>query len=140
MGEIEIKTVKNADNTDIDQLKTLYIDAGWWDEKIDGADPGLVQKIIDGSFCFMAATLNGRIVGMGRSISDGVSDAYIQDVAVLNEFRGRGFGILIMDEIVKFLKSRNIGWIGLISESRSVSFYDKYGFSRMENCVPFIYT
>jgi len=133
--KIEIKIVKTAD---IKQLIELYKDAGWWKEENDGTDPSFIQKIIEGSFCFAIAVIEDKIIGMGRSISDGVSDAYIQDVAVLREFRGQRIGVKIMDEIIKFLKNKNITWIGLIAEPNAVSFYDRYGFSRMENYVPFL--
>jgi len=135
MKNITIQIIKTAN---IEQLIAIYKDAGWWKEENDGIDPSFIQKIIDGSFCFATASHEGRIIGMGRSISDGVSDAYIQDVAVLRDYRGKGIGKMIMDEIVNFLKSKKITWIGLIAEPNAVSFYDKYGFSRMQNYVPFI--
>ena len=133
MGNIKVKLVTDAD---AEQIKGLYKEAGWWDEKIDN-DPNLIKKIIKGSFCFAAAFINDRIIGMGRAISDGASDAYIQDIVVLKEFRGKGIGVLIMDELIKHLKSKNIDWISLISEPDTVLFYQKYGFSQMTNFLPF---
>jgi len=126
-----------AANTNIEQLKCLYKDAGWWSED-DNTEPDLISKLMQGSFCFAVASINDSLVGMGRAISDGVSDAYIQDVAVLSKFRGRGIGILIMDELINYLKSKKINWIGLISEPKAHSFYQRYGFSRMAGYVPFI--
>ena len=133
--KIEVKIVKTAD---IPQLIALYKDAGWWKEENDGVDPNFIQKIIEGSFCFAVAVKNEKIIGMGRSISDGVSDAYIQDVVVLKELRGNKIGVMIMEEIIKYLKSNNITWIGLIAEPGAVSFYDRFGFSRMKDYVPFL--
>jgi len=130
---LEVKIVKTADT---EQLKFLYEEAGWW-SKEDNNDPDLIRKIIQGSFCFAVASIGDKLVGMGRTISDGVSDAYIQDVAVLNGFRGRGIGVLIMDELIKHLKSKNINWISLISEPKAVSFYQRHGFSQMTDYVPF---
>ena len=130
----EIKIIKTAP---LDDLIILYKDAGWWSEENDGVDPNFIQKIIDGSFCFAVAYHDDKIIGMGRAISDGVSDAYIQDVVVLSEHRGKGIGVQLMDAIIDFLKSKGIGWISLISEPKAVSFYDRYGFKRMEGYVPF---
>ncbi|MCL2374040.1 MAG: GNAT family N-acetyltransferase [Treponema sp.] len=131
--EIKVEITQRADT---EQLKSLYREAGWWNEG-DDADSDLMNKIIQGSFCFAVASIGGKVIGMGRAISDGVSDAYIQDVAVLNELRGRGIGVLIMDEIIKYLKSKNVNWIALISEPKAVSFYERYGFSRMTDYMPF---
>ena len=128
--------VEITENADIEQLKCLYKEAGWWSED-DDTDPDLMNKIIQGSFCFAVASIGDKVIGMGRAISDGVSDAYIQDVAVLSELRGKGIGVLIMDEIVKYLRNKNINWIALISEPKAVSFYQRYGFSQMTDYKPF---
>ena len=133
---IEVKILEAADTEQLKSLKSLYEEAGWWSEE-DNNDPDLILKIIQGSFCFAVASINGALIGMGRAISDGVSDAYIQDVAVLNNFRKRGIGVLIMDELIKHLKSKNINWISLISEPKAVSFYQRYGFSPMADYAPF---
>jgi len=133
--EIKVNITKTAD---IEQLKQLYREAGWWNEEIDNTDPDLINKIIQGSFCFAVASIDGKIVGMGRAISDGVCDSYIQDVMVLNEFRGRGIGDMILGEIIKYLKDKKISWISLVSEPEAVSFYQKYGFSQMTGYTPFI--
>ncbi|MCL2186279.1 MAG: GNAT family N-acetyltransferase [Treponema sp.] len=131
---IKIEIIKTA--ADKEQLKNLYREAGWWNES-DNADPDLINKIIKGSFCFVTASLENKLIGMGRAISDGVCDSYIQDVAVLNEFRGKGIGKMIMDELTDYLKSKNITWITLVSEPAAVSFYQKYGFLQMNNYIPF---
>lgn len=64
-------------------------------------------------------------MGMGRSISDGVSDAYIQDVVVDKDFRRQGIGEAIIHRIVQFLLEHNIRWIALISEPGQKSFIAK---------------
>jgi len=135
LDNVQIRIVKQADTN---QLMKIYKDAGWWSESNDSVDPDFIQKIVQGSFCFAIALYKGNIIGMGRSLSDGVSDAYIQDVAVLKKYRGKGIGVLIMDEIIHHLKCHGILWIGLVSEPRAVSFYDRYGFTPMPDHVPFI--
>lgn len=135
MENVKLRVVKTAD---LNQLIDLYKDAGWWSDENDGADPVFIQKIIEGSYCFVIAEYNSLIIGMGRAISDGVSDAYIQDVAVHSKYRGKGLGKLIMDEIISFLKFNGISWIGLISEPKAISFYQRYGFSEMSDYKPFL--
>ena len=131
--EVKTEIVRTAD---IEQVKHLYKHADWWSDD-DNTDPDFIKKIIQGSFCFAAASINNKLIGMGRAISDGVSDAYIQDLVVLDEFRGRGIGVLIIDELIKYLKSKNVNWISLISEPKAVSFYQRYGFSQMTDYMPF---
>ncbi len=55
---------------------------------------GDLPRLIRGSFLFAVAVdrKTGHAVGMGRVISDGVSDGYIQDLVVLPEYRKTGIG------------------------------------------------
>jgi len=72
------------------EIIALYKQAGWWKDSSD--NPELVNRIIQGSHCFIVVSTKNRIIGMGRAISDGASDAYIQDVMVDNSFQGQKIG------------------------------------------------
>jgi len=119
-----------------EQIMVLYRAAGWWEEGND--DAGLVAAIIRNSHCFLAVLEDNRIVAMGRAISDGVSDAYIQDVTVRPDHRGRGIGSKIVRRLVRRLTDDGIGWIGLIAENDSLEFYRRLGFSVMSRSVPMV--
>jgi aralkylamine N-acetyltransferase len=120
----------------IDQLIILYQEAGWWSAEIDSRD--LLKGIISGSQCFCVAMIENKIVGMGRSISDGVSDAYIQDVTVAASFRRKGIAGRIVTELIKKLEADGIGWIGLIAENGSAEFYRSLGFDPMPDSTPML--
>lgn len=109
---------------------------GWWGEAPD--DPDLAARIIAGSHCFMIATGGSEIVGMGRALSDGVSDAYIQDVTVAKTYRGQGIGTCIIEKLVERLHQDGLEWIGLIAEKNSYQFYERLGFKKMPNAVPML--
>ncbi len=136
MEKIEYKVVRKANR---DQLIMLYKDAGWWSEENDEADPAFVDKIIEGSFCFVIALSGEQIIGMGRSISDGVSDAYIQDVVVHSSLRGQGIGKGIINTILSFLSDKGLSWIGLISEPGAEHFYESLNFEVMQNFTPYLW-
>ena len=76
---------------------------------------------------------------MGRVLSDGVSDAYIQDLVVLPEYRKKGIGKKLITDLIQYCKSKNISWIALISEPNQEEFYKKIGFKEMANYTPFKY-
>jgi aralkylamine N-acetyltransferase len=119
----------------IEQITWLYRSQGWW----NGADnPELVLRIIQGSHCFMIARDDREIIGMGRSISDRTSDAYIQDVTVKKNFRGQGIGTHIIRMIINRLQMDGVFWIGLIAEKGSHGFYETIGFKPMINSTPMI--
>ena len=112
----------------------LYRLQGWWEEP--GAhDPGLAGAIIRGSHCFYIASHEGRVVGMGRAISDKASDAYIQDLIVHPEFRGKGIGTRMVQELVGRLQRDRLGWIGLVAEAGTWDFYRRIGFADMPGSV-----
>lgn len=112
----------------------LYRLQGWWEKPADH-DPELAGAIIRGSHCFVIAVQQGRLVGMGRAISDRASDAYIQDLTVHPEYRGRGIGTRIVRELVGRLKDDGLGWIGLVAEAGTWNFYRRIGFADMPGSV-----
>ena len=98
----------------------------------------MIRLIVAGSHCFVVARREGRIIGMGRAMSDRASDAYIQDVTVLDAFRGRGVGTGIVRELIRRLEEDGIHWIGLIAERGSHPFYESLGFTIMDGAVPLL--
>jgi len=135
MEDITYHVVKESDNA---RILELYRAAGWWQTDDNPRYLETVKGIIANSFCFVIAKKSDAIIGMGRAISDGVSDAYIQDVTVAAAERGKGIGKGIIRELVKFLKERDIQWIGLISEPGYERFYGNLGFSVMQSYTPFL--
>ncbi len=133
--DIQYSIVKK---TDREQIIELYKQAGWWYNG-DDDDVSFVDKIIESTFMFAIAKDGEKIVGMGRALSDGVSDAYIQDVTVRMEYRKKGIGAGIIRMIVNELKKRKIGWIGLISEPGAEKFYQELGFDIMKGHTPYIF-
>ena len=134
--EIEIKVIADVDRV---AVKRLYQDAGWWEENDETADGcAWIDILVRQSFCFVGAFCGAELIGMGRAVSDGVSDAYIQDVVVLKKFRRAGIGNKIIEKIIQFLQSRRIGWIGLIAEPGTQQFYQRLGFDPMEGYTPML--
>jgi len=135
-GGVEIREVTAWEP---EEIVSLYRSAGWWEEVRD--DPAEIPEIIRGSLVFVVAVdrESGRAVGMGRAISDGVSDAYIQDLMVLSEYRGRGIGTAILRRILRACRRHGIGWIALIAEKGSGDFYRPLGFGVEEGDLPMMY-
>ncbi|HQO10532.1 MAG TPA: GNAT family N-acetyltransferase [Clostridiales bacterium] len=133
--DIKYSIVKSADPV---QIRDLYMQAGWWNKENDSKDD-YVATIIKNTYLFAIAEADGRIIGMGRAISEGVSDAYIQDVTVLKEYRKKGIGSRIIQILVDKLRSDNISWIGLISEPGAEKFYTDLGFEEMKGYTPFLF-
>ena len=132
---VDVRLVKAWDPQ---QIVMLYEAGGWWKEDYD---PAGIPALINGSFLFAVAVDNtsGTAVGMGRVISDGVSDGYIQDLVVLPEYRGSGIGRQLVSLLVQSCRERGIEWIGLVSNPGCEDFYTGLGFVRMEGFIPLLY-
>lgn len=118
----------------------LYKDAGWWSESYEN-DKSFINNIVKNSFLFVAAFDDAdQMIGMGRALSDGCSDGYIQDVVVLKGFRNRGIGQDIIKFLIKHLKNSGVDWIGLIGEPNTKLFYKHLGFKELKEHTPMILT
>ena len=131
-------TIRLVDTWSEDDIMHLYRAGGWWK---DGYDPKSLPDLIRGSFAFAVAIdqRTGHAIGMGRVLSDGVSDGYIQDLVVLPEFRKKGIGKEIASVLVKKCTGAGISWISLIAEPGTERFYLPLGFSPMEGYVPLLW-
>jgi spermidine synthase len=115
----------------IEAIVSLYEAGGWWEESPHAR--AIIPATVTGSFCFMIAReAGGRVVGMARAISDGVSDAYIQDVVVLKECRGRGVGRELVRRVRDWCAERQLEWIGLVAEPGTTPFYEELGFEVLD--------
>ena len=134
-GAILVSLVQSWDESEI---VCLFKAGRWWKDEYDPAE---IPTLINGSFAFAVAsdTTTGHAIGMGRVISDGVSDAYIQDLVVLPSYRGKGIGTQIASLLVEHCKKAGLSWIGLIAEPDSEEFYVPLGFERMPGHIPMIY-
>jgi len=135
LPQLIIKTIKSASKKD---LIRLYKEAGWWDTSYY-KHPEFLNHIVEDSAVFVGAFWEKNLIGIGRALSDLASDAYIQDVTVLKEFRGKGIGRKIIQTLIKKLKENGVDWIGLVAQPGTSSFYEELGFEVLKDHVPLKY-
>jgi ribosomal protein S18 acetylase RimI-like enzyme len=121
------------------QIAEMYRSQGWW-QPHDDDRKCLIPRMIIGSQCFVIAMDGDTIVGMGRALSDGISDAYIQDLTVKKDRRNQGIGRKILLALLERLRADGISWIGLIAEPGSCDLYSHAGFRMMKESVPMLMT
>jgi len=134
-GDIRIEFVNFWEE---EQIVELYRSEGWWKDFMDKSG---IPDLIRGSYLFALAidTATGKPIGMGRVISDGISDAYIQDLVVLPEWRKKNAGGMIVSALIERCISSGISWIGLIAQPDTDAFYRSIGFEPMAGHVPMLY-
>jgi ribosomal protein S18 acetylase RimI-like enzyme len=81
---------------------------------------------------------DGDAVGCGRVVGDGGVYFYVQDVIVLPELQGLGWGARIMDAVMRYLdaSARPGSFIGLMAAEDVEGFYRRYGFDRRPDDRP----
>ncbi len=81
--------------------------------------------------CFVLS--EGRLVGAGRAVADGIDCSYLCDVAVHPDFQGQGLGKAIIEK----LKELSAGHrkIILYANPGKEGFYRKLGFLRMRTAM-----
>jgi GNAT superfamily N-acetyltransferase len=123
---------------DVEQIVELYRSEGWWK---DFMDKSRIPELIRVSYLFALAIdiSTGKPIGMGRVISDGIADAYIQDLVVLPEWRNKNAGRMIVSALIEQCISNGISWIGLIAQPGTDAFYTSLGFEPMAGHVPMLY-
>jgi len=132
MKDVRFKIVRTLP---VSTVVGLYKEAGWWKE--GRRSRAVIPRMIRGSFCFIVAfSRENEIVGMGRAISDGASDAYIQDVVVRKTLRGKGIGKEIVSRLSRHCASKGLEWIGLVAEPGTTPFYGSLGFKELKGYVP----
>jgi len=113
----------------------LYRAAGWFGPSDPAPELGIM---IANSFAISAAfDPAGRLIGMARALSDGVSDAYILDVVVDPAHRSQGVGRAIVSRLAEHLASFGIDWIVCIGVPGTEAFYRAAGAVPMDGHTAF---
>ena len=104
-------------------LKDIYWAAG---RTIDE-----VQTSIEHSFCF-GIYLDDKQIGFARVITDYVVFAYLMDVFIVEEHRGKGYSSLLIENMMTEPVLRNIK-IWRLATKDAHFLYRKFGFNELAN-------
>ena len=90
-----------------------------------------VQTTIASSFCF-GVFLNDEQIGFARLTTDYVVFAYLMDVFIIDEHRGKGYSTVLMKAIMNEPKLSKIK-IWRLATSDAHFLYEKFGFKALAN-------
>lgn len=76
---------------------------------------------------------DGSMVGFARAFSDGVSDAYLGDVFVLGQHRGRGLSKGLLAMMIDEGPGRSFRWMLVTSDAHGL--YSQFGFEAPDQRV-----
>jgi ribosomal protein S18 acetylase RimI-like enzyme len=118
----------SIDGLDWNELSALYDAAPLGNKNPRGLKTAFTNSMFK---CFLYE--DGKLVGVGRALADGVDCAYICDVALLPSHQGLGLGKQIVAKLLDL--SRGHKKIILYAVPGKESFYKKLGFKRMSTAM-----
>jgi GNAT superfamily N-acetyltransferase len=118
---IEVDDAK--DRIDREEVHRFISEVSYWAK---GRPRETQDRLIDEASRVVGLYHEDRQVGFCRAFTDGVSVAYLADVYVLAEYRGRGLGEELVREMVENGPYAGVKW--LLHTSDMHSLYRKFGF------------
>ena len=119
-AELEIST--DAARLDIDLIHR-FLETSYWAK---GRRRSVVERSIRNSLCF-GAYLAGRQVAFARVVSDRAVFAYLMDVFVVPEFRGRGISKTLLRSVLSHPDLQNLR-VFLLATRDAHDLYSQFGF------------
>jgi len=119
---------------DIDLIH-LFLTRTYWAE---GISKEIIRRSIEGSLCFgvyendKQAVTAGRQVGFARMITDKATFAYLADVFIIEEYRGRGLSKWLMEVIMSYPDLRGLRRM-ILATKDAHGLYKQFGFTPLIN-------
>jgi GNAT superfamily N-acetyltransferase len=116
----------DAERIDVEAAWDFLSQHAYWGRWRTRAD---FERQLAGSWrvvgCYDAGS--GRMVGFARALSDGVGLAYLGDVYVLPEHRGRGLGKRLVEVMIEEGPGADFRW--LLHTADAHGLYERFGFA-----------
>ena len=116
---------KFNEKVSVKALADLRESVGWNRMEREYANPLMT------SYYHIAVYEDDKLIGYIDSVSNGVTDAYIQDLMVCPAYQGKGIGTELMDKMLEYLKEKRIYMISVVYEEGLKPFYERFGFYNM---------
>jgi GNAT superfamily N-acetyltransferase len=116
-----------TDPAKIDRVAAhAFLTESYWAQ---GVPRDVVDRSIDGSLCF--ALFDGpRQIGFARAITDRATFAYLADVYVLDEYRGRGLGKWLVETVMAHPDLQGLRrWMLVTRDAHGL--YEQVGFTAL---------
>jgi len=109
----------------VELLASLREAVGWNRMEKELNDPEMI------SYYHIAVYEENELIGYIDCVSNGVTDAYIQDLMVHPAYQRKGIGSELMNKMIEGLKEKHIYMISVIFDEDLRNFYEKFGFYTM---------
>ncbi|MDF2990608.1 MAG: histone acetyltransferase [Microbacterium sp.] len=114
------------------EFATLYAETSWGEWPAE-----TFARALAGSWVVcVARDDDGRLVGIGRLISDGALHAFVTEMIVSEHARGGGVGAEIIGRLVEEAQRRGVRDVQLFAARGRAPFYERNGFVRRSEDAP----
>jgi GNAT superfamily N-acetyltransferase len=109
---------------DVDAIHDYLSNRAYWALGRSRED---VELALAGAHRVLGVFHDGRQVGFCRAVSDGLVHGYLADVYILEEHRGRGLGVAMVQEMVEGGGLGHVRW--LLHTRDAQTLYERFGFA-----------
>jgi GNAT superfamily N-acetyltransferase len=114
----------DRDRVDVDAVHRFLAEEAYW---VPGRSRETIERLVRGSTRVIGAYApDGSLVGFCRVMSDRSNMAWLGDVFVVPEHRGRGLGVELTREAVEDPEMRDCAWFLATRDAHGL--YAKFGF------------
>ena len=117
----------DKEKLDIDVIHS-FLSRTYWAE---GISKEIIRRSIEGSLCF-GVFENDNQVGFARMITDNATFAYLADVFIIEEYRGRGLSKWLMEVIMSHPDLKGLRRM-ILATKDAHELYKKFGFTLLNN-------
>jgi ribosomal protein S18 acetylase RimI-like enzyme len=110
---------------DVDELHRFLSTEAYW---ALGRARATVERLVREAQRVVGLYRDDRQVGFCRAFTDGVAIAYLADVYVHPDFRGRGLGVELVREMIENGPYADLKWILHTADAHGL--YEQFGFGR----------
>jgi ribosomal protein S18 acetylase RimI-like enzyme len=89
------------------------------------------KKSLMNSYFYICCFNDNELIGFLDVVSNGITDAYIQDIIVKPQFQGKGIGKKLMNMAIEKLKEDGVYAISVLFHESNLEFYKKFNFNIM---------
>ena len=129
--------IRELTTFDLDVLLDLYNSVGWTNYT---KAPDMLKKAYENSLLTLGAYDGSKLVGIIRTVGDGFSVVFIQDILVFPEYQRKGIGTRLLREIMN--RFPDVYQMELMTDNtdKTVSFYQSVGFVKADDmgCCAFM--
>ncbi|EIT88409.1 GNAT family acetyltransferase [Parascardovia denticolens IPLA 20019] len=129
--------IEESKNLQLNEIVNLYRSVGWTNylKRVD-----ILQQAYADSLCVLGAYDSDQLVGVIRTVGDGQTIVFVQDIVVLPEYQRKGIGTKLLKAVMD--KYKDVYQMELLTDNtdKTKAFYRSVGFIASDeiDCVAFI--